>query len=47
MLRVALRSQGAAGIAAERAMRFKSSLDRPVDTSAYDVVIDMRIERLR
>ena len=47
MLRVALRSQGAAGIAAERAMRFKSSLDRPIDTSAYDVVIDMRLESLR
>lgn len=47
MLRVALRSQGAAGVAAERAMRFKSSLDRPVDTSAYDVVIDMRLESLR
>jgi hypothetical protein len=44
MLRVALRSQGAAGVAAERAMRFKSSLDRPADTSAYDVVIDMRLE---
>lgn len=47
MLRVALRSQGTAGVAAERAMRFKSSLDRPVDTSAYDVVIDMRLESLR
>jgi hypothetical protein len=46
MLRVALRSQGAAGVAAERAMRFKSSLDRPVDTSGYDVVIDMRLERV-
>ena len=47
MLRVALRSQGSTGVAAERAMRFKSSLDRPVDTSAYDVVIDMRLESLR
>ncbi len=47
MLRVALRSQGAAGVAADRAMRFKSSLDRPLDTSEYDVVIDMRLESLR
>lgn len=47
MLRVALRSQGAAGIAAERAMRCRSSMDRPVDTSAYDVIIDLRVDNLK
>lgn len=47
MLRVALRAQGTAGVAAERAMRFRSSLDRPADTSAYDVIIDMRLDAVK
>ena len=42
MLRMALRARGAAGIMAERGLRLKSSLERPKDTSAYDVVIDLR-----
>jgi hypothetical protein len=42
MLRMALRARGAAGVVAERGLRLKSSLERPKDTSAYDVVIDLR-----